>query len=39
MRTNLVEQGAVYNTIADRRRRNEACLGIANDAQAPWLGW
>ena len=37
MRRNLVEQGAVHNTIADRRRRNEACLGVANDAQTPWL--
>src|SRR5262245_6886196 len=37
MRANLVEQGTVHNTIADRRRRNEACLGVVNDAQAPWL--
>src|SRR5262245_59301124 len=37
MRTNLVEQGAVHNTIADRRRRNKACLGVANDAQTPWI--
>src|SRR5262247_1779127 len=37
MRANLVEQGTVHNTIADRRCSNEACLGITNDAQAPWL--
>ena len=37
MRANLIEQGAVHNTIADRRRSNEACLGVMNDAQAPWL--